>query len=360
MSEETARWLEQLGRVEARYEALTRELADPDVLADPERYRRTAQEHAELREVVEAYRAYRQLKARVDEARSLVEDPELGELAAEELEEAGAALQKAEARLRELLVPRDPLDRKNVILEIRAGTGGEEAALFAAELFRMYTRYAESRGWKVEVLSSHPTGIGGLKEVIALVKGRDVYSRLKFESGVHRVQRVPVTESGGRIHTSAVTVAVLPEADDVDVEIRPEDLRVEVFRASGAGGQHVNRTESAVRITHLPTGITVSCQDEKSQHKNRARAMKILQARLFEKAQREAEAARSAERRAQVGSGDRSERIRTYNFPQGRVTDHRINLTLYRLREFLEGELDPVVDALVARAQAESLGQGSA
>ncbi len=360
MSEEAARWLEQLGKVEARYEVLTRELADPEVLADPERYRRVAQEHAELREVVEAYRAYRELRARVEEARSLVDDPELGELAAEELEEAGAALERAEARLRELLTPRDPLDRKNVILEIRAGTGGEEAALFAAELFRMYTRYAESRGWKVEVLSSHPTGIGGLKEVIALVKGRDVYSRLKFESGVHRVQRVPVTESGGRIHTSAVTVAVLPEADDVDVEIRPEDLRVEVFRASGAGGQHVNRTESAVRITHLPTGITVSCQDEKSQHKNRARAMKILQARLFEKAQREAEAARSAERRAQVGTGDRSERIRTYNFPQGRVTDHRINLTLYRLREFLEGDLDPVVDALVARAPAESLGPGSA
>ena len=360
MSEEAARWLGQLDKVEARYEALTRELADPEVLADPERYRRAAQEHAELREVVEAYRRYRQLRERVEEARSLVDDPELGELAAEELQEASGALARAEARLRELLTPKDPLDRKNVILEIRAGTGGEEAALFAAELFRMYARYAESRGWKVEVLSSHPTGIGGLKEVIALVKGRDVYSRLKFESGVHRVQRVPVTESGGRIHTSAVTVAVLPEADDVDVEVRPEDLRVETFRASGAGGQHVNRTESAVRITHLPSGITVSCQDEKSQHKNRARAMKILKARLFEKAHREAEAARSAERRAQVGTGDRSERIRTYNFPQGRVTDHRINLTLYRLREFLEGDLDPVVDALVARAQAESLGQGSA
>ncbi len=353
----SAGWLEKLAGVEERYEGLTRELADPAVLGDPERYRKLAQEHAELREVVEAFRELRRLQAQVAEAEALVDDPELGELAAEELEEARARLAGVEARLRHLLTPRDPLDRKNVILEIRAGTGGEEAALFAAQLFRMYCRYAEAKGWKVEVLSSNPTGIGGLKEVIALIRGRDVYSRLKFESGVHRVQRVPVTESGGRIHTSAVTVAVLPEADDVDVEVRPDDIRVEVFRASGAGGQHVNRTESAVRLTHLPTGITVSCQDEKSQHKNRARAMKILKARLFERAKREADSARSAERRSLVGSGDRSERIRTYNFPQGRVTDHRINLTLYRLEEFMEGDLDPVLEALAAQAQAESLGE---
>ncbi len=348
-------WLERLQGVEARYEGLNRELSDPAVLSDPDRYRKLAQEHAELREVVETYREYRDLKAREEEARSLLDDPELGDLAAEDLEEARVGLSRVEARLRELLTPKDPLDRKNVILEIRAGTGGEEAALFAAELFRMYARYAEERGWKVEVLSSNPTGIGGFKEVIALIEGRNAYSRLKFESGVHRVQRVPVTESGGRIHTSAVTVAVLPEADDVDVDVLPEDLRIEVFRASGAGGQHVNRTESAVRITHLPTGITVACQDEKSQHKNRARAMKILQARLFERAKQEADQARSQARKAQVGSGDRSERIRTYNFPQGRVTDHRINLTLYRLQEVLEGGLDPVIDALQAHAQAESL-----
>ncbi len=355
----TAGWLERLEGVEARYEGLNRELSDPEVLSDPDRYRKLAQEHAELREIVETYREYRECKDRVDEARALLEDPELGELAAEELPEAEEALERAEARLKELLTPKDPLDKKNVILEIRAGTGGEEAALFAAELFRMYTRYAEERGWKVEVLSSNPTGIGGFKEVIALIEGRNAYSRLKFESGVHRVQRVPVTESGGRIHTSAVTVAVLPEADEVDVDVNPDDLRVEVFRASGAGGQHVNRTESAVRITHLPTGITVACQDEKSQHKNRAKAMKILQARLFEKAKAEADRERSEARRSQVGSGDRSERIRTYNFPQGRVTDHRINLTLYRLQEVLEGDLDPVIDALVAHAQAESLAQNA-
>ncbi|GAB4255411.1 MAG: peptide chain release factor 1 [Deferrisomatales bacterium] len=350
--------IEKLAEVEERYDKLTRELSDPSALADLDHYRRLTQEHAELQEIVGAYREYRDLRARIDEARALLDDPELGELAQEDLAEAQEALAETEARLRILLTPKDPLDEKNVIVEIRAGTGGEEAALFAAELYRMYCRYAETKGWTVEPLSVNATGIGGIKEVIALVKGDRVYSRLKFESGVHRVQRVPVTESSGRIHTSAVTVAVLPEADEVDVEIHPDDLKVDVFRASGAGGQHVNRTESAVRITHLPTGIVVSCQDEKSQHKNRSRAMKILQARLFERAKREADSERSEERRSLVGSGDRSERIRTYNFPQSRVTDHRINLTLHRLGEVLEGDLDPLVDALVAHAQAETLGRG--
>jgi peptide chain release factor 1 len=351
---------DRLHDVEDRYEKLTREISDPSALGDVEQYTKLAREHSELQELVETFRSYRELSKRADEARGLLQDPELGELAREDLAEAESQLAGAEARLKELLLPKDPLDEKNVILEIRAGTGGEEAALFVAELFRMYSRYAERQRWQVEVLSSNPTGIGGLKEIIALVKGRRVYSRLKFESGTHRVQRIPVTESGGRIHTSAVTVAVLPEADDVDVAIRPEEIRMDVYRSGGAGGQHVNRTESAVRITHLPSGIVVACQDEKSQHKNRARAMKILQSRLLERMIAEAETERSEERRAQVGSGDRSERIRTYNFPQGRLTDHRINLTLYRLEAILEGELDDVVEALVADAQAESLGRGEA
>ncbi|MBI5014162.1 MAG: peptide chain release factor 1 [Deltaproteobacteria bacterium] len=352
--------LQKLSEVEDRYEKLTRELSDPSAFSDIDQYTRLTREHAELQEVVEAYREYRELGDRAQQARALLADEELGDLAREDLVEAEARLPGAEARLQTLLLPTDPLDEKNVILEIRAGTGGEEAALFVAMLFRMYSRYAETKAWKVEVLSSNPTGIGGFKEVIALIEGRRVYSRLKFESGAHRVQRVPVTESAGRIHTSAVTVAVLPEADDVDVAIRSEELKFDVFRASGAGGQHVNKTESAVRITHLPTGIVVSCQDEKSQHKNRARALKILQSRLFDQAQAQAASERSEERRSQVGTGDRSERIRTYNFPQSRLTDHRINLTLYRLEAILEGDLDPVVDALAAHAQAEALGKGEA
>jgi peptide chain release factor 1 len=352
--------VEKLVEVDERYEKLTRELSDPTALADMGQYRRLTREHAELQEIVAAYREYKGVLDRIEEARALLDDPDLSELAREDLAGAESRVEPLEDTLRTLLLPKDPLDEKNVILEVRAGTGGEEAALFAADLFRMYTRYAEEKGWRVEPLSANETGIGGFKEVIALISGDRVYSRLKFESGVHRVQRIPVTESGGRIHTSAVTVAVLPEADEVDVDVRPEDIKVDVFRAGGAGGQHVNRTESAVRLTHLPTGIVVSCQDEKSQHKNRARAMKILQARLFERAQQEADTERSAERRSQVGSGDRSERIRTYNFPQNRVTDHRINLTVHRLEEILEGALDPVVDALVAHSRAEALGRGDA
>jgi len=351
--------LDTLSQVEDRFEELTRELADPRALADLEVYRRLTREHADLQELVAEVRLYRGLGARVEQARGLLGDPDMRELAREDLAEAEGLLAESEGRLRELLLPKDPLDEKDVILEIRAGTGGEEAGLFAADLFRMYSRYAEEKGWGVEVLSSNATGIGGLKEVVALVKGKRVYSRLKFESGAHRVQRIPATESGGRIHTSAVTVAVLPEADEVDVEIRPEDLKLDVFRAGGAGGQHVNKTESAVRLTHLPSGIVVSCQDEKSQHKNRARALKILRARLFEAAQQEAEQERSDERRSLVGSGDRSERIRTYNFPQNRVTDHRINLTIHRLGEVLEGNLEPLVEALTAESQAEALGRGA-
>jgi len=350
--------LPKLSQVEDRFDKLTRELSDPAALADLDAYRKLTREHAELQALVEEVRSYRGLFARAEQARGLLSDPELRDLAREDLAEAAALLEDSEVRLRALLLPKDPLDDKDVILEVRAGTGGEEAALFAADLFRMYCRYAEEKGWQVEELSSNPTGIGGFKEVIALIKGKRVYSRLKFESGAHRVQRVPETESGGRIHTSAVTVAVLPEADEVDVDLRPEDLKMDVFRAGGAGGQHVNKTESAVRLTHLPTGVVVSCQDEKSQHKNRARAMKILRARLFEAAQQEAERERSDERRSLVGSGDRSERIRTYNFPQNRVTDHRINLTLHRLEGILEGDLDPVIEALTAEAQAEALAHG--
>jgi peptide chain release factor 1 len=350
--------LSKLSQVEDRFEKLNRELSDPTALSDLESYRSLTREHAELQELVGEIRAYRGLLARVEGARGLLSDPEFRDLAREDLAEAEGLLECSEARLKTLLLPRDPLDEKNVILEIRAGTGGEEAALFAADLFRMYCRYAESRGWQVEELSSNPTGIGGLKEVVALIRGDRVYSRLKYESGAHRVQRVPATESSGRIHTSAVTVAVLPEADEVDVDVRPEDLKMDVFRAGGAGGQHVNKTESAVRLTHLPTGIVVSCQDEKSQHKNRARAMQILRARLFEAAQQEADRERSDERRSLVGSGDRSERIRTYNFPQNRVTDHRINLTLHRLEEVLEGDVEPLLEALSAEAQAEALSRG--
>jgi len=350
--------MKRLAEVEARYEELTSEISDPGLLSDMEKYARLNREHSELRELVDVVTGYRRALGAIEEARALLGDAELGALAREELDRYQGEATLAEAKIKELLAPKDPLDAKNAILEVRAGTGGEEAALFAAELYRMYERYAAQRGWKVEVLSINDTGIGGLKEIITLFTGKGVYGRLKFESGAHRVQRVPVTESSGRIHTSAVTVAVMPEADDVDVQISPDDLRMDVYRASGAGGQHVNKTESAVRITHIPSGIVVACQDEKSQHKNRAKALKILQAKLFEQLQEKADSERSQTRKALVGSGDRSERIRTYNYPQGRVTDHRINLTIYKLAEVLEGFLDQVLDPILSHAQAEALAHG--
>lgn len=349
--------IEKLAEVEKRYEQLEQMLSDPQLLGQQKEYSRVAKERAELEELVSCYREWKRTEQEIEENRELLKekDEALRELAKEELSALREKKEELESRVKILLLPKDPNDNKNVILEIRAGTGGEEAALFAAALFRMYSRYAESRGWRVEVMSSNPTGLGGFKEIITLIEGRGAYSRLKFEGGVHRVQRVPATEASGRIHTSAVTVAVLPEADEVEVEIDPKDLRIDVFRSSGPGGQSVNTTDSAVRVTHLPTGLVVSCQDEKSQHKNKAKGLKILRARLLEKKQQEQRSEIAATRRLMVGSGDRSERIRTYNFPQGRVTDHRINLTLYKLDRIVEGELDEVVEALITHHQAEAL-----
>ncbi len=352
-----AHYLKKLEEVEKRFEELTEKLADPELVSNREKYAKIAREHAELSEIVETYRAYKRTLEEIEGNKELLEeqDEELVKLAKEELKELTAKAEELEKKLMLLLLPKDPNDEKNILLEIRAGTGGEEAALFAADLFRMYSRYAERKGWEVEILDVNPTGLGGFKEIIALIKGKGAYSRLKYESGVHRVQRIPETESQGRIHTSAVTVAVLPEAEEVDIEIRPEDLRIETMRASGHGGQHVNKTESAVRITHIPTGIVVSCQNERSQHQNRARAMQILRARLYERKLREQEEKIQAERRSQVGTGDRSERIRTYNFPQNRVTDHRIGLTLYRLEQVMDGEIDDIIDSLITYYQAEAL-----
>ncbi len=352
-----AHYLKKLEEVEKRFEELTEKLADPEVVGEREKYAKIAREHAELSEIVETYRTYKKTLEEIEGNKELLEDQdeELVKLAKEELKELTAKAEELEKKLMLLLLPKDPNDEKNILLEIRAGTGGEEAALFAADLFRMYSRYAERKGWEVEILDVNPTGLGGFKEIIALIKGKGAYSRLKYESGVHRVQRIPETESQGRIHTSAVTVAVLPEAEEVDIEIRPEDLRIETMRASGHGGQHVNKTESAVRITHIPTGIVVSCQNERSQHQNRARAMQILRARLYELKLREQEEKIQAERRSQVGTGDRSERIRTYNFPQNRVTDHRIGLTLYRLEQVMDGEIDDIIDSLITYYQAEAL-----
>ncbi|MGH7773759.1 MAG: peptide chain release factor 1 [Candidatus Binatia bacterium] len=349
--------LDKLAEVEKRYEQLENLLTDPQLLSKQREYSKVAKERAELEEIVTCYREWKKIEQEIQENRELLQenDDAIRDLAKEELSVLRTRKEELETRLKVLILPKDPNDTKNVILEIRAGTGGEEAALFAASLFRMYVRYGESRAWRVEVMSSNPTGLGGFKEIIALIEGRGAYSRLKFEGGVHRVQRVPVTEASGRIHTSAVTVAVLPEADEVDVEIDPKDLRVDVFRSSGPGGQSVNTTDSAVRMTHLPTGLVVSCQDEKSQHKNRAKAMKILRARLLEKKQEEQRSEIAATRKLMVGSGDRSERIRTYNFPQGRMTDHRINFTLYKLDRVMEGEMDELVEALITHYQAEAL-----
>jgi len=341
-----------------RLEEINALLADPGVIADQNRFRSLSREHAQLTPLIDAWREYRQLQEEIDSARGMLkdEDPEMRAMAEEEIRQAKARQQQLEAELQRLLLPTDPNDEKNIYLEIRAGTGGDEAALFAGDLFRMYSRYAELKGWKVEIISASPGEHGGYKEIIARIVGRGAYSRLKFESGVHRVQRVPETESQGRIHTSACTVAIMPEADEVEaVEINPADLKVDTFRASGAGGQHVNKTDSAIRITHLPSGIVVECQEERSQHKNRARAMALLQARLLAAEQEKQAAERAESRRLQVGSGDRSERIRTYNFPQGRVTDHRINLTLYKLDEIMEGDLDQIIEPLIAEYQADQL-----
>ncbi|MDA8066162.1 MAG: peptide chain release factor 1 [Thermaerobacter sp.] len=354
--------IDQLAELERRYAELSERLADPALLGDQQAWRSLRKEHSRLEPVVECYRELEAVRrARRENARLSEEEaePEFHRLVEEEEQELARREEDLAARLRKLLLPRDPRDDKDVILEIRAGVGGEEAALFAADLLRMYTRYAERHGWRTEILASSPTDIGGFKEVILGIAGEGVYSRLKFESGTHRVQRVPSTESSGRIHTSAATVAVMAEAEEVEVDIRPEDLRVDTFRSGGAGGQHVNKTESAVRITHLPTGLVVSCQDEKSQHKNRERAMRVLRARLWDRYEEARRSEQARARRDQVGTGDRSERIRTYNFPQGRVTDHRIGMTLHRIEAVLDGDLDELVDALAMSAdQARLAAQG--
>jgi peptide chain release factor 1 len=357
--------LDKLAEVEKRYVELEEMMSDPQLLGQQREYSRMAKERAELEEIVSCFREWRRAEQEIQDNRQLLEesDEAIRELAKEEIVALRERKEGLEERLKLLILPKDPNDAKNVIVEIRAGTGGDEAALFAAELFRMYTRYAESRGWRVEMMSSNPTGLGGYKEIIMSIEGQGAYSRLKFEGGVHRVQRVPVTEGSGRIHTSAVTVAVLAEADEVEIAIDPKEIRIDVFRSSGPGGQSVNTTDSAVRITHIPTGIVISCQDEKSQHKNRAKGMKILRARLLERKQEEQRSEIAATRKLMVGTGDRSERIRTYNFPQGRLTDHRINFTLYKLERVMEGELDEIIDALITHYQAEALkatGSGSA
>jgi peptide chain release factor 1 len=352
--------LERLASIEERYEELGNLIGDPEIIADLDRWQQYVKAHADLADVVAIYRDFKKVNKELQEAKTLlVEEPdiELREMVQTEMDDLAEKKSSLEQRLKILLLPRDPNDEKNVILEIRAGTGGEEAALFAADLFRMYARYAERQGWKTEVLNANYTDIGGFKELICLIQGKGAYSYFKFESGVHRVQRIPSTESGGRIHTSAATVAVLPEAEDVDVAIDPNDLRIDVFCASGHGGQSVNTTQSAVRITHIPSGIVVSMQDEKSQHKNKDKAMKVLRSRLLDRAQEEHQQKMSNTRKSMVGSGDRSERIRTYNFPQNRVTDHRIGLTLHRLDGVLEGDLDEIIETLVTTDQTERLKQ---
>ena len=354
---------ERLDQIEARYEELTQALASPEIIGDSGKYQKAAKAHSEITPVVEKYREYKDLKKGIAESKTMLvdeKDPEMRAYAQEELSKLEGRVEKVEEELKMLLLPKDPNDEKNVILEIRAGTGGDEATLFAAEIFRMYTRYAETQRWKVEVLSTSESGVGGLKEVIALIEGNRVYSRMKYESGVHRVQRVPQTEQQGRVHTSAVTVAVLPEAEDVDVKIDAKDLRIDTFCSSGPGGQSVNTTYSAVRITHIPTNTVVSCQDEKSQIKNREKAMRVLRSRLYEVEMQKQQEAMAKERRAMVGSGDRSEKIRTYNFPQNRVTDHRIGLTIHQLTEVMDGKIQPLIDALVTHFEAEKLKQETA
>ena len=348
---------DKLTGVEERFSQVENFLSDPKILQDREAYQKYTREHADLGKIVSVFRKYKQTITQLDESMELLrdKDPEIKEMARDEVDVLTLKKEELEKRLKKLLLPKDPNDEKNVIMEIRAGTGGEEAGLFVSDLFRMYSKFAELKNWKVEVLSHHATGIGGLKEIIALVNGKGAYSFLKYESGIHRVQRVPETEAQGRIHTSAVTVAVLPEAEDVEIHIDPGEIKVDVFRSTGPGGQSVNTTDSAVRITHLPTGIVVTCQDEKSQLKNKNKGMKVLRARILDRMTREQNEKRSQERKSQIGDGDRSGRIRTYNFPQGRVTDHRIGLTLYKLENILQGEIDDIIEGLITYYQTQAL-----
>ena len=347
----------KLEQVEQRYTEVRNYLSDPKVISNQPEFQKLSKEYSDLTDIVEAYRAYKKLLSEIDDNKELLNDAdeELRDMAKAELQRLSEEKDLLEQKVKILLLPKDPNDDKNILLEIRAGTGGDEAALFVADLFRMYSRYAERQGWKVEIMSESPTGIGGFKEIVSLIEGKGVYSKLKFEGGVHRVQRVPKTETQGRIHTSAVTIAVLPEVEDVDVQVNANDLRIDTFCSSGPGGQSVNTTYSAIRITHMPSGLVVSCQDEKSQTKNKAKALKVLRARLYDKMMLEQQNELSKTRKGMVGTGDRSERIRTYNFPQGRMTDHRINLTLYRLDTVMEGDIEEVVDSLITHYQAEVL-----